>query len=609
MHSQSLQRAWQFVAFSFAAIAAVFLVLGLANAARVVVPGAQGFLGYEAKAAHFNGAAAHRVTGFEPESSLPSAGVVTGDLIIDPPRGTLLADESVRLQIAHEGSLRSVLVSAVRIGRLATPVQNGLDFGLASLLLVLGSTIALRRPRDIAALALASVFFLGVAGIAPDALPSGRIAALVHLWRSFCLVLALPIGAYFSLVFDGTYASRKRVWLLRAIVALGVAGAASALLMAPYYLGRVWVAPDSFLSEARTTLMVLGVVLCSVAFTDAWHHADAERRGRLRWLFVGFGLFLVNFCLFIAAAFGFTSTVTVELGVASDLVVATGLVMVTYAILRHRVIDVGLAVNRALVFAAFTSLLLVSFALAEWMVDHFVRFGNRQRSVLLDGGIAVALYLVFHRARNWIERMVERVFFRSWHLRQVALQRFWEMAPHFSSAEALTEALVAAADAYAGSRGSGVYRRDETGRFILERATLHQLPREVDADAAVIVEMKAFKEALHLSDRVALAPAVLALQMFRRSELVGFLAVGEKTDREVFRLDEIEYLARTAREVGFDLYALRLEQLERRGRELEQQNEGLRAGLQSLQSFRNAGAGTPSMSVDREGGVGSRGSG
>jgi hypothetical protein len=34
--------------------------------------------------------------------------------------------------------------------------------------------------------------------------------------------------------------------------------------------------------------------------------------------------------------------------------------------------------------------------------------------------------------------------------------------------------------------------------------------------------------------------------------------------------------------VGLDLYALRLEQLEQRKLELEQQNEGLRQGLRSL---------------------------
>ena len=70
--------------------------------------------------------------------------------------------------------------------------------------------------------------------------------------------------------------------------------------------------------------------------------------------------------------------------------------------------------------------------------------------------------------------------------------------------------------------------------------------------------------------------------MLRRSELVGFLTVGKKTNREIYRRDEIDNLARTVHQAGFDLYALRLEQLEQRRRELEQQNEGLREAFRSL---------------------------
>ena len=94
MHSQSLLRAWQIAASIFAAISAALLVLNLAYSFRVIVPGAEGFLGYDAAPTHFKGRSAHRVTGFDPESALPSAGVKTGDLIVDPPRGSSWRERS-----------------------------------------------------------------------------------------------------------------------------------------------------------------------------------------------------------------------------------------------------------------------------------------------------------------------------------------------------------------------------------------------------------------------------------------------------------------------------------------------------------------------------------
>jgi hypothetical protein len=564
MHSQLLLRAWQAVALICAAIATALLLANLAHAFRIVVPGAQGFLGYDAAPSHLDHSSAHRIIGFEAESSLPSAGVVTGDLVVDPPRGTFRDGETVRLQVAHQGTVRNVEVKAARIDRLSTPVQNALDFGLDILVLLLGLMIALRRRRDLGALVLACVFFLAAAGLVPQALPAGRLAGAMDLWETISVAVVLPILAYFTLVFEGGYQSRARVPILRAIVSVGAAAGASALAMAPYFLGRVWLAPDFLLLAARIAAEFLGVVLCVLAFTDTWRHVEAERRERLRWLFVGFGFGLLNFCMFVVfGATGITAATAVGAGVVSDALVATAMLILAYAILRHRVIDVGFAVNRALVFAAFTGLLLVSFGIVEWLVEHFVRFASHERSMLLDGTIAVALYLVFHRARHWIERLVERVFFNSWHLKQAALQRFMDIAPNFSHPDALIDALLAAVDAYAGSCGSGLYWRNEAGCFVQDRSTLEPLPRELDADVREIVELRTFRVPVRLSDEQGLAPAALAFPMTRRSELVGFLVVGRKTDRQVYRVDEIANLARTAQQVGADLYTLRLEQLQR----------------------------------------------
>ncbi len=585
MRSQSLLRLWQIATLTLGVFALAILVLGLACAPRVVVPGAEGFLGYDATATAFNGASAHRITGLDPESPLLAAGVKAGDLIVDPPRGRFLAGETVRLQVAHEGTVRTVEVRAAHIDRLSTPVENALDFGLGIFVFVLGLTIAVRRRRDLGALVLAVVFFLAVGGLLPGAFPASRLAGSYDLWQTVCLLSSLPILAYFSLVFEDGYRSRARPWIFRAIVGLGAAVGVSTVAIAPYYFGRVWFGPGFLITPLRPTLLFAGVVLCVIAFADTWRHAEAERRERLRWLFVGFALTLVNFCLLAAYAFGAFSTTTTAwlvINLVTDSVVAITLLILTYAILRHRVIDVGFVINRAVVFAVFTGLLLVSFGIVEWLVDHFVRFENRESSALLDAIIALALFLTFHRVRHWIETLVERVFFRSWHLKEAALHRFLETAPHFSQPGALAEALLAAVDAYAGSRGSGIYERDETGRFILERATLDSLPRELGADTDVIVEMKTFHSPVHLGGRQALAPAALALPMVRRSELVGLLAVGTKIEREIYRPDEIDNLARAARQVGFDLYALRLELLERQRLVLEQQNEGLRQNLRSL---------------------------
>jgi hypothetical protein len=134
---------------------------------------------------------------------------------------------------------------------------------------------------------------------------------------------------------------------------------------------------------------------------------------------------------------------------------------------------------------------------------------------------------------------------------------------------------------FLGSRASGIYRRNKTGRFVLDKSTLDQLPRVLAADAEVIIELKTSHKPYQVG-RLGFELAALALPAVRRAELVGFLAVAEKTDRTVFRPDEIESLLRAVHQVNSDLYALQLERFQQRSEELEQQNEALREELRSF---------------------------
>jgi hypothetical protein len=330
--------------------------------------------------------------------------------------------------------------------------------------------------------------------------------------------------------------------------------------------------------------VIAGLPLCFLAFADAWRHLQGEPRQRFRWLIAAVAIALAGTSLDVLrvlGVFGDMTNAETPVALANTILAAVAFITVTYAILRHRVIDVGFVISRTLVFAVFTGLLLVLFAAVEWLVDHLLHFRQRESSILMDGAIAVAIYLIFHRVRNGIERLVERVFFRASHARQTALQHFLDTAPNFSDPNTLGEAFVEAVDAYTGSQGSGIYRRDKSGHFVLEKSTLNPLPRELAADAEAITGLRVSPKPYYFG-RLGLASPALILPVVRRSELVGFVAVTEKTDRTLYRPDEIENLLRAVHQVSSDLYALQLEHFQKRSQELEQQNEALRDELRSF---------------------------
>jgi hypothetical protein len=65
-------------------------------------------------------------------------------------------------------------------------VNNVLSLCLDALMLILGITIAFRRRRDVAALAIACALFLGILGVPPGIFPVGRLGR----WESVVLSCA-----------------------------------------------------------------------------------------------------------------------------------------------------------------------------------------------------------------------------------------------------------------------------------------------------------------------------------------------------------------------------------------------------------------------------------
>ena len=481
--------------------------------------------------------------------------------------------------------MRTLVIRNDQGGQLSTVLNNVLRLGLSALGLVLGATIAYRRRRDVASLAIGCALLLAVIGEPPNIFPVGFLGRLSTLFEvGPAGDFAVAALAYSVLTFEAGYRSRARPYLVRVLIGFcAISGVLNLIFLAPYTLGWIWLPP------LPVPILSLGGVaaltLCVFAFADALRHVQGEPRQRLRWVTAAMGIALAGYSVavfFSLGVFGDTTTTALVLATLGNaILVSGGTITLTYAVLRHRVIDVGFVISRTLVFAVFTGLLLVLFAAVEWLVDHFMHFRQRESSVLLDGAIAVAMYLMFHRVRYGIERLVEGVFFRASRAKQMELQHFLETVPNFSEPDALAGALLNAVDAYAGSRGSGIYRRDKTGRFVLEKSTLDQLPRVLAADAEVIIELKTSRKPYQFG-RLGFELTALALPVVRRAELVGFLALSAKIDRTSYLPGEIDTLVRTVQQVSSDLYALQLEHFQQRNQELEQQNEALREELRSF---------------------------
>jgi hypothetical protein len=243
-------------------------------------------------------------------------------------------------------------------------------------------------------------------------------------------------------------------------------------------------------------------------------------------------------------------------------------VLFAYAILRHRVFDLGFAINRTLVYGLVSAILLVAFGVLEWAFDHFVPIQGRRTNAAFDAVIAVGVSLTFNWVLKAVEHVIESLFFRAWRERDAALRRFVREARFVLRPKALTQGFVAALERFSNGAGAAIYLADQRGDFIRSAGDASLAPNRIDADAPTIVTLRADGAAEDLEHmEPAFRPpwrAAMAVPMLNRSALTGFVLMGPKPLSVGYRPDEIEVLTYAVHQVGLDLHGLKMEAMQRK---------------------------------------------
>jgi hypothetical protein len=315
---------------------------------------------------------------------------------------------------------------------------------------------------------------------------------------------------------------------------------------------------------ASAVLTFLGFAMCLIYLGRGWRRASPEARQRYALLILAtVAILICQFMDSLVTALHFPGGAFQNVHLVGNAVlagVASGLY--AYAILRQKVFDLGLAVNRTLVYGVVSAVLLAGFGLVEWAADHFLPIDGREKNALIDAGVALAIFLTFHRLRDGAERLIETLFFRAWREKEEALKAFLGEAPYFTTAIALTRATVRALSHYAEGAATALYLPDDDGAFGRVEGRIEGLSARIDADDTALVALRARRQALEGGPILSLPGASLALPMLNRAEVTGVVLIGPKPTGLAFRFDEIALLSDAVRGIGQDLHALKVEQLQ-----------------------------------------------
>jgi hypothetical protein len=374
----------------------------------------------------------------------------------------------------------------------------------------------------------------------------------VYVLLNTAVSVAGPLSVALLAAFASDFAqplSRPRriaLWLcyafLASFIAISLLGIAGVITLrfdpVPFLEGNA-----RLFSVAAAVLMA---VICGLLAIAA---SRGVERQRAVWTLVPLAAF---FCFFIAGVIASSSsssyTVSVVVGLVSTLVLLTAPVALTYAALSRRLIDVGFFLNRAAVFTIVSAIVIGAFILAEWAASAWLASATHTTSAVIGMVVALGLGISLRYIHQYVERFVDRVFFRKRHEDESALRRFAHEASYISDRSTLVERAVQRVKEHTGARSAQILVRDGAAAY----AFATDGPRaDVSENDPGIVALRAWNKPidLHVFPDSQLR-GEFAFPMISRGDLLGALICGPKRDGEAYAPDESEALQALAHGVG-----------------------------------------------------------
>ncbi|MGA3037011.1 MAG: GAF domain-containing protein [Vulcanimicrobiaceae bacterium] len=503
--------------------------------------------------------------------------------------GTSPAGATVTVPLLH-GATRRIVTIAVAPG--ASPQGdlrlNGPTFLFsATLTLLVVAFIGLRRPS----LATAALVWFG-AGVVTT---GNVIAQFSWLPNPIYGVVAVIINAGFGMlpglallpfIVRFPHAPKTERECKRARIADGIlfAGIVAAVIQAIYepLTFSTWGPYDSWSPPIYALIVLIFAIL-------GYRDAAGEERRRIGWVLTGFVITAVSFAMFNTAN---TDFVTVNdwwaLGVMlTTQCLETALPLaLAYAVLRHRVLDIGFVLNRTAIYAVMTTLVVAFVGFIDWLATRFI--GEQHVAMAIEALMTIAFGFGLNWMHGRLEGLLDRVIFRQRYVAETRINYRIEAFAFAESIAAIDEGLASDAAQILNLSSAAVFGRlSQTAQFRRSAATgwTTQDASSLDPDSLIIRTLRAIERPLFLDD-AALMPAgfpegvgrpILAIPILVQHELTGLVLYGNHRDGASPDPEEVSLLARLTASAANAYGAVEARQWRERAHTLEESIRSLSA--------------------------------
>lgn len=473
----------------------------------------------------------------------------------------------LRLRLQRNGEVRNVTIYAE-----PRPSPSPPDFVFAALLaatvtLLIIAVVVARRP-SLATVALV-IYGAGAAQSFPFiALFTGLPDPLFGAFAVFVNVVVAQMPLFALLIFivrfptdPQTASARKTAFAAGVIFWIAAAIFTVQLILEP----MAFVSWNAF--DVWSTIVPLVIVLGFTA--NAYQKASGEDRRRVAWVLVGLAVAAVAYTIFdfvdfgtLAAGQSFAKVQTLQ--DIATLAQAALPVALGYSILRHRVLDIGFALNRTVVYGVMTAIVLIVVSFVDWLTSRLL---SEERLAL---AVEALVTIGFGVTLNWIhgrtERLIDRMVFRARHIAEKRIEYRVGALAFAPTAAFVDDALAVEAPRILDLYSAAVFRREVDSQPFARQASQGWNAgdvTEIGDDSMLVTTLRSLERPIVLDDVAitqagfphgALRPA-LAIPVFSQHELLGFALFGNRLDGALPDPEEIALLARLCGAAG-NAYAM-----------------------------------------------------
>ncbi len=315
--------------------------------------------------------------------------------------------------------------------------------------------------------------------------------------------------------------------------------------------------------------LVVFVFLSVAVLIARYRKADLEEeKAQIKWIFYGLFVGLGPFILLYQLPWVINGRYLVSEELSSLFFIFVPLAF-AFSIVRFKLMDIELVINRSLVYFSLTvftvGLYLFSVNLIQNVVSRF--FTASMTAISVASALLAAV--AFHPARKTIQKFVDRAFFRMSYDYRKTILRFNEKAYKMVNRGRLIELFLQdIRDALPlESVGVFIYSRDSGKQKLL---IAKDGKKDLNSLAPLSLEMDEIfsrKEAVRMEENINFSKEKLLADKevdlviplsFKSSDLSGFLSLGKKKSGERFNRDDLELLVAMSRDLALNLERIRL---------------------------------------------------